>query len=73
MNMPVKVLLTDDSEVVRRVIRGLLEQYPKFVLVGEAASFAQTIQMANALKPQVILMDLHIRDQATLSLMGAAH
>jgi two-component system chemotaxis response regulator CheB len=67
MTMPIKVLLADDSDVVRRAIRGLLEQYPKIELVGEAVSFAQTIQMTNDLKPQVILMDLHMKDQVTFT------
>ncbi len=36
-------------------------------LIGEAVSFAQTIQMTNDLKPQVILMDLHMKDQTTFA------
>jgi two-component system, NarL family, response regulator NreC len=61
------LLLADDSDVVRRAIRGLLEQHPKIELVGEAVSFAQTIQMTNHLKPQVILMDVHMKDQVTFT------
>jgi CheY-like chemotaxis protein len=44
---------------------GLLEESPMIELVGEADSFAQTIQMTNDLKPQVVLMDVHMKDQAT--------
>jgi DNA-binding NarL/FixJ family response regulator len=65
MGTPIKVLLADDSDVARRAIRGLLEQNPMIDLVGEAVSFAQTIQMTNDLKPQVVLMDLHMKDQTT--------
>jgi DNA-binding NarL/FixJ family response regulator len=67
MSSPIKVLLADDSDVMRRAIRNLLRQYPNIELVGEAVSFAQTIQMMNDLKPQVILMDLHMKDQATFT------
>jgi DNA-binding NarL/FixJ family response regulator len=67
MSTPIKVLLADHSDVVRRAIRELLEQYPKIELVGEAVSFAQTIQMTNDLKPQFILMDIHMKDQATFT------
>lgn len=67
MSTPIKVLLADDSDVVRRAIRELLEQHPKIELVGEAVSFAQTIQMTNDLKPQFILMDIHMKDQATFT------
>jgi DNA-binding NarL/FixJ family response regulator len=68
MTTPIKVLLADDSDVARRAIRGLLEENPMIELVGEAITFAQTIQMTNDLKPQVILMDVHMKDQATLAI-----
>lgn len=60
--MPTKVLLADDSDVVRRAVRLLLEQDPEIELVGEATNFAETIQMLTDLRPQVIVMDLHMRD-----------
>jgi DNA-binding NarL/FixJ family response regulator len=60
--VPVKVLLADDTEFVRRAIRRLLEARPEIEIVGEAANFAQTIQMSNDLKPDVIVMDLHMPD-----------
>lgn len=57
---PIRVLLADDSDVMRRAIRLLLESHTKIKLVGEALDFVQAIQMTNELKPQVILMDLHM-------------
>ena len=65
--MPIKVLLVDDNDVVRRVIRGLLEQHPEIELVGEATGLAQTIQMTNDLKPHVIVLDLHLKDETTFT------
>src|ERR1700681_1730460 len=64
--MPISVLLADDSEFVRRSIRRLLETHPEIELVGEAADFAQTIQIANELKPQFIVMDLHMPDETKI-------
>lgn len=58
--MPITVLLADDEEVVRRAITRFLVPHPAIKLVGEAANFAQTIQRANDLKPQIIVMDLHL-------------
>ena len=58
--MPITVLLADDTEVIRRAISSLLTPHPAVQIVGEASDFAQTIQMANDLKPQVIVMDLHM-------------
>jgi len=65
--MRIRVLLADDSEITRRAIRGLLEAQPEVELVGEAVDFAQTIEMANDLKPQVIVMDLHMPDETKIT------
>jgi DNA-binding NarL/FixJ family response regulator len=47
--MPIKVLVADDSEIVRRGIRDLLRSHPEIELVGEAADFRETIKMMNEL------------------------
>ena len=60
--MSVSVLISDDAAVVRRAIRCLFADFPEIELVGEAEDFAQTIQLAKDLKPQVIVMDLHVAD-----------
>jgi DNA-binding NarL/FixJ family response regulator len=65
--MPIRVLLADDTEFVRRAIRRLLETCPELDVVGEAADFAETIRMANDLKPQVIVMDLHMPDETSFT------
>ena len=65
--MSIRVLLADDSEVVRRAISRLLEQDPEIELVGEAADFAQTIQMADELRPEVVVLDLHMKDEGQIS------
>jgi two-component system response regulator DevR len=58
----IKVLVADDSEVVRRGIRQLLTAQTEIAIVGEAANFVQTIQLASDLEPRVIVMDLHMPD-----------
>jgi DNA-binding NarL/FixJ family response regulator len=63
----IKVLLADDNDGVRRAIRQLLGEEREIELVGEATTFSQTIQMANDLKPQVVVLDLHMRDEAALT------
>jgi response regulator of citrate/malate metabolism len=60
----IKVLLADDNDVIRGVIRRFLEEQPEITLVGEARGFAQTVYMTNELKPQIILLDLHMKDEA---------
>jgi DNA-binding NarL/FixJ family response regulator len=63
----IKVLLADDNEVVRGAIRRLLGEEAGIELVGEATTFGQTIQMANDLKPQVVVLDLHMKDEEALT------
>jgi DNA-binding NarL/FixJ family response regulator len=65
--MPIKVLLADDKEIMRRAIRSLLQAQSGVEVVGEAADLAQTMQMANDLKPQVIVMDLHMPNETKVT------
>ena len=65
--MSIKVLLADDSDVMRSAITKLLNEEPSTELVGEAKGFAQTIRLANTLKPDVLLMDLHMSDESDYS------
>jgi DNA-binding NarL/FixJ family response regulator len=69
--MTIKVLLADDSDVVRRAIRGLLEEHPDIELVGEVKDFTQMVEMTKDLKPEIILLDLHMkRDEVKLTPVG---
>jgi class 3 adenylate cyclase/CheY-like chemotaxis protein len=55
---PIKVLLVDDYEVVRRGLRGFLELVPELEIVGEAANGEEAVEAAFRLDPDVVLMDL---------------
>jgi chemotaxis response regulator CheB len=59
---PVTVLLADDADVIRRTVKRFLEAEPSIRIVGEAINFKQTISMAETLRPDVILLDLHMPD-----------
>jgi DNA-binding NarL/FixJ family response regulator len=61
--MPIKVLLADDSDVMRTAIRKILEEESHIKIVGEAATFAKTIQMIGDLKPDLLLLDLHMAEK----------
>lgn len=59
--MPTKkitVLLVDDHAIVRQGIRKLLEAVPDIEIVGEAGNGRQAVQLANTLRPEVVLMDM---------------
>src|SRR5262245_26606751 len=56
--MVVRVLIADDHGVVRRGLRMFLEDDPELEIVGEARDGAEAVAQAQALKPDVVLMDL---------------
>ena len=60
--MPIKVLLADDSKIMRVAIGRLLNEESSVELVGEAASFAQVMEMTATLKPSVLVLDLYMPD-----------
>jgi len=55
---PIRVLITDDHSIVRKGIRALLATESDIEVVGEAGDGAEAAAQAQALHPDVILMDL---------------
>lgn len=58
MAEPIKVLLVDDHQVVRRGLRTFLEVQEDIEVVGEAADGAEGVARAEELRPDVVLMDV---------------
>jgi len=56
--MAIRVLLADDHSVVRKGVRDFLEEEPDLDVVGEASDGAQAVDMALALRPDVVVMDI---------------
>jgi DNA-binding NarL/FixJ family response regulator len=58
----VRILIVDDHEVVRMGLRSLLERRSRFLVVGEAASMAESIRAAQQSQPDVVIMDIRLPD-----------
>ncbi|MBB5775364.1 response regulator [Nonomuraea jabiensis] len=58
--VPIRLLIADDHPIVRDGIRGMFAGDPDFEVLGEAGDGAQIIELARALAPDVILMDLRM-------------
>jgi DNA-binding NarL/FixJ family response regulator len=53
-----RILIADDHEVARRGIRALLESRPGWEVCGEATDGRETVELANLMKPDVVLLDI---------------
>jgi two-component system, NarL family, response regulator DevR len=62
--MCVRVFLAEDAEVMRKAIRHLLSEREDITLVGEAATLSEAIQKTQELRPDGIILDLHMADGA---------
>jgi chemotaxis response regulator CheB len=60
----VKVLVADDSAVMRKAVKWFLEQAPEILLVGDVDSFDEAIRKAEQLHPDVIILDLHLAEKS---------
>ena len=60
MSMKIRILLADDHEVIRDGLRALLEKQPDFEVVGVAGAGRETVEMAQQLEPDVIIMDINM-------------
>jgi len=56
--MVIRILIADDHSVVREGLRMFLGRDPELAVVGEAADGEETVQLAQQLRPDVVLMDL---------------
>ena len=55
---PIRVLLVDDHELVRRGIQMVLRTKADLLVVGEAGNGVQAVELARQLQPHVVLLDL---------------
>ncbi|MET9378021.1 response regulator [Streptomyces sp. NPDC003035] len=56
----VRVVLTDDQPLVRTALRMVIAEAPGLDVVGEAGNGAEAVELAETLRPDVIVMDLRM-------------
>lgn len=61
--MPIKVLVTDDHEIVRRGLKSLLSANADIDVVGEASSATEAVKRTGLDSPDVVLMDVRMPDE----------
>lgn len=55
-----RVLIADDSEIVRRKLVDLIEEIPSVEVVGQASEVAFALSAADRLQPDIVIVDLHM-------------
>jgi DNA-binding NarL/FixJ family response regulator len=58
--MPIRVLIVDDSPLMRVGLARSLEDDPDIELVATAAGAGEGLRLAEELRPDVVLLDLHM-------------
>ncbi len=55
---PIRVLLADDHDILREGLKALLSMQDEMVIVGEAYTGREAVELAERLKPDVVLLDV---------------
>ena len=61
-DQPIRVMIVDDHEVVRQGLRAMLEATGDVVVAGEAARVQEAVEVAESVRPDVVVMDVRLED-----------
>jgi DNA-binding NarL/FixJ family response regulator len=57
---PIRVLLAEDHPMMRESLRIILQSFPHVLIVGESITGEDAVVNAEALQPDIVLMDINI-------------
>jgi len=60
--MTIRILLVDDHELMREGLRSILEAEKDAEIVGEASSGREAVALSRTLEPDVVVMDVGMKD-----------
>ena len=63
----IRIVIAEDQELVRRGAALLISMEPDMEVVGQARNGVEAVELARLLRPDVVLMDLHMPVKAGVS------
>ena len=66
---PVRLLIVDDSALMRKLLADLLRSAPEIEVVGAARNGAEALELAAALSPDVITLDVEMPGMSGLEVL----
>jgi DNA-binding NarL/FixJ family response regulator len=73
MSPAITVAIVDDHPVVRDGLSFLLGEQPDLRVVGEGANSGEALQLVEAQRPDVLVLDLNLEGQDAVPLVGELH
>lgn len=64
-----KLIIADDSSIIRERIRVKIKDLAQFELVGEATNGKLALEMIRQLDPDVIILDLHMPEMGGIEVL----
>jgi response regulator of citrate/malate metabolism len=65
----IRTLVVDDDFMAVQVHRELIERVPGFTVVGEARSGRQALAQVEALRPDLVMLDIYLPDMSGIEVM----
>lgn len=70
MNRTIRTLIVDDDYSVAKIHHQFVDSHPAFCVVGEAHTGLQALQHIQSLRPDVVLLDVHLPDISGLEVLS---
>jgi DNA-binding NarL/FixJ family response regulator len=69
MQRPLQLLVVDDHPAFRAGLRAMLNEDPRFTVVGEAGTVAEAVALHRLLNPDITLLDLNLQAESGLEVI----
>ncbi|WP_413316809.1 response regulator [Agrococcus sp. 1P02AA] len=69
---PLRVLIVEDDKAVAIVTRGFVERHGAFAVVGEVGTGRDALEAIEAVRPDLVLLDVHLPDASGIEVLRVA-